>query len=59
MKTLGMKMIGAVRDSDNITEPSPLKLHIKEDKKLRTFIGGFLSIGIKCYVLFVAFKWAA
>ena len=52
------KFFGLIRASDEITAPSALKLHIGEDKKLRTMLGGMISIFIKVYVSYAAAKWA-
>ena len=40
-------------DQDAITTPSPLKLHFDKDIKLKTKLGGIITLLIKLYLIYI------
>ena len=50
------KLISIISNRDIIVDPSALKLHFDGDVKIKTMIGGLLSIAIEGYVIYTAVK---
>ena len=48
------KIIQLICSRDSIVDPSVLKLHFNGDVKIKTLIGGLLSIFIDVYVSYTA-----
>jgi len=49
------KITDFVTSKDGIIEPSATKLHFNNDTKIRSLVGGFLTLVIKCYVIYLTF----
>ena len=48
------KIVSLISDRDIIVDPSVLKLHFDGDLKIKTLIGGMLSLFIEAYVIYTA-----
>ena len=45
-----------VRDNDSLVESSATELHFQSDIKQKTKLGGFCSIGVSLYVLYMVYS---
>jgi len=45
-----------VRDNDSLVESSATELHFQSDTKQKTQLGGFCSIGVSLYVLYMVYS---
>jgi hypothetical protein len=45
-----------VRDNDSLVESSATELHFQSDFKQKTQLGGFCSIGVSLYVLYIVYS---
>ena len=48
------KIVTSISNRDEIVDPSALKLHFDGDVKIKTLIGGLISIFIEAFVIYTA-----
>ena len=56
MKKITKPISDWIRDQDEIVEPSAGELHYQTDFKQKTILGGFSSLAVTCYVLYMCYS---